>query len=141
MAYLKGSDDKTSKEEVEKMIARYEAGVKKARKVTKMETNMNGMGITAEKGGRVKMCEIITEFLTQRFKAEIDARQIELPKDFKKMTMKERRDILQRDELKERAAMGLAREGLRQEDISDIIPISEEMKALILILAERWARK
>jgi len=39
------------------------------------------------------MCEIITEFLTQ-IKAEMDARQIKLPKDFKKMTMKERQDIL-----------------------------------------------
>ena len=93
MAYLKGSDVKTSGEDVEKTIARYEAGIEKARKVTKMETNMNGMDITAEKGCRVKMCEIITEFLTQ-IKAEIDARQIELPKDFKKMTIKERQDIL-----------------------------------------------
>jgi len=35
----------------------------------------------------------------------------------------------------------LAREGLRQEDISDIFSISEEMKALIPILAERTVRK
>jgi len=43
--------------------------------------------------------------------------------------------------LKERAAIGLAREGLHQEDISDIIPISEEMKALMPIFAERRARR
>ena len=66
---------------------------------------------------------VIVKEYKSKIKAESDARQIELPKDYKKMSMKERRDVLHRDELKERAAMGLAREGLRKEDITGIIPI------------------
>ena len=110
---LTGSGDKTSGEDVDKTIERCTKGIDKTRKITKAEQNMNGVDIKAEKGGRVVIKDLVTEYKTQ-VKAEIEARQIELPKDFEDMTMKGRREILRLDEMKNRMIMGLAREGTNQ---------------------------
>ncbi len=69
-------------------------------------------------------------------KAEIEARGIELAKPFEELSTYERRDVLRVDELKIRSAMGLAREGLSKKDITDIVPISNELKAVLLALNE-----
>lgn len=116
MDYLAGGGDKTSGEDADKAIERYTKGTEKARKITEADQNMNGIDITAEKCGRVVIRDLVTEYKPQ-VKIEIEARQIELPKDFEDMTTKERREILRLDEIKNRTLMGLGREGTKPTDV------------------------
>ena len=64
-------------------------------------------------------------------RAEIEAREIALPAEWEKMGIKDRRDVLRTDELKQWILQGKAREGIQLSNVTQIVPESEEMQALI----------
>ena len=70
-------------------------------------------------------------------KAEVDAREIELPKAWEEMGIKERRDALRTDELKNMIVAKKLKEGSTIDKIKDIVPVSEELKAIMSEVNDR----
>ena len=117
---------KPSREDLERTKDIFVRGVKKKRNIMKSELNAIGVDVTADMGGAVKMASLTNKVDDEIF-AEVRIREIELTNDWKNLSIKEKRDILQKDEMRRLAAEGKARDGIQIDDIKQIIPISDEM--------------
>ena len=93
---------------------------------------MCGTDLTAEMGGAVKAGKLFGKH-DDATKAETEARQIELPKAWGDLSTKEERDLLCVDEMKQPMAKGKARDGINVSDVKQIVPVSDELKALMPI--------
>ena len=91
------------------------------------------MEVTAEAGGKIKLSEL---FVKHRniMEAEAIARGIdfeELPNTWDKLSLKDMRDALRTDELKNRTILQLVAADTKVGDMKDIAPVSNEMNALL----------
>merc|ERR1712238_208396 len=103
---------------------------------TKSEVNVCGADVPAEMDGGLKKKDIQSKY-DKEIKAEMEHRRIRYPegedgkpKPFKKLTMKEKRDLLVLDEIRVLAAEGKARDGIEPRNVKYIVPQSTEMKDL-----------
>ena len=138
--HIKGDENKTSRKDADAAKRKLAEGVNKPRKITKAEQSKVGADVTAEMGGKIKVGQLQKKD-DEEMKAEVDAREIELPKDWGEMGIKERRDALRRDELKNLALEEKVREGAVVKDIKEIVPMSEEMKAIMAEVNSRGKKK
>ena len=90
---------------------------------------MCGTDLTAEMGGAVKAGKLFGKH-DDATKAETEARQIELPKAWGDLSTKEERDLLRVNEMRRLTAEGKTRGGIDVSDIKQIVPVSDELKAL-----------
>ncbi len=126
--HLTGDSEKASGYDLEATKQKYAAALEKPRNVTKSELNMNGGDITAEMGGAIKWGTIVVKY-DAVMRAELEARGVELPKEYSEMSWKEKKAVLRLDEMKRVAAEGKGRDGIKVTKITDIVPISNEMIA------------
>ena len=91
--------------------------------------------MTADMGGAVKMTALTNKVDTVIF-AEVSIHQIELTNDWSNLSIKEKCDILRKDEMKRLAAEGKDRDGIKIDDIKQIIPVSDAMIAMMEALSE-----
>ena len=80
----------------------------------------------ADMDGAVKMTALINKVDKEIF-AEVSIRQIELTNNWKNLSIKERGNMLQKDQMKRLAAEDKARDRIKIDDIKQIIPVSVEM--------------
>ena len=115
---ITGDEKKISRVDLEGTKDQFAKGFEKIRKVTKSELNPCGVDVTADMGGAVKMTALTNKVDTEIF-AEVSIRQIKLT------TIKKKRDILRKDEMKRLAAEGEARDGIKIDGIKQIILVSD----------------
>ena len=72
--------------------------------------------MTADVGGAVKMTAFTNKVNKEIF-VEVTIRQIKLTNDWKNLSIKEKHDILRKDETKHLAVEGKARGGIKIDDI------------------------
>ena len=76
------------------------------------------------------LSKLTLQYDTQ-IKAELEAREIVLPKPFEDLKQAEKKDLLKRDEMKVLAAADKAKEGIAKDKVTEIVPVSDEMIALM----------
>ena len=121
---------KIRREDLDKTKERFARRVDKSRKITKSELNPSGVDMTADMGGAVKMTSLTNKVDNNIF-AEVKDQQIELTNIWEKLSIKEKRDILRKDKMKRLAAEGKSRDGIKMDDIKQIIPMSDKMIAMV----------
>jgi len=136
LEYIANDNNKISRVDLDARKDRYAEGVDKPRKITKSEVNVCGADVPAEMDGGLKKKDIQSKY-DKEIKAEMEHRRIRYPegedgepKPFKKLTMKEKRDLLVLDEIRVLAAEGKARDGIEPRNVKYIVPQSTEMKDL-----------
>ena len=133
LANYRTSKNKTSTEECNQKCEMYRKGIKRKRKVTKAEYNPNGMDITAEMDGKIKLvylCSSTSPNQIEEVHAEILERGIVLPMPLEQMAWQDKKNLLKEDEYKKMVIAGLARNINGWKEITQITPYSEEMLGL-----------
>ena len=99
--------------------------------------NVCGPDVPAEIDDGVKKKDIQQRY-EREIRAEMEYRRIKYPKDedgksksFKKLTMKEKRDLLVQDEIRVLVADGKARYGIEPRNVKYEVSQSEEMRELV----------
>jgi len=149
--HVSNKKSKMSEEERKKRIQRFEKSIKMTRTEVKAEQSA-GVDVTATMGGRVTLSLLQKQYTCASCKKdpdrdctaehcamaavheEIRFRQIKMKnKNWKKeLTIQKKRDVLRKDELKLVAADGdKAKQGIKLDDIKDIKPQSDKMKAML----------
>ena len=86
--------------------------------------------MTADVGGAVKMTAFTNKVNKEIF-VEVTIRQIKLTNDWKNLSIREKRDMLGKDEMKRLATEGKARDGIEIDDTKQIIPVLVEMISMM----------
>ena len=101
--HIEGDSSKISRIDLEARKLMYARGIKQPRKLTKSEQNTCGADIPTEMEGWNKIKDIIKRY-DKEIKTEIECREIKLDEAHGELNMKEKKDLLQVDEMKNIAA-------------------------------------
>ena len=73
----------------------------------------------------------LTSKVDKEIFVEVRERQIKLTNDWKNISIKDKHDILRKDEMEHLAAEDKACDGIKIDDIKQIIPVLDEMIAMM----------